>query len=156
MRGVILLALVLAGCGSGQADRGLRNPDTAAQVANQAFASGHSAAPVHDLPAQLTPAPGVPGDPNAGRTLFVARGCEGCHTLSGVPEATGVAGPRLDNVAVRGTIAGDQIPGTPENLARWIFDPASLKPSTTMPRPGVTPEEARDLAAFLYSLPQNP
>src|SRR5207244_6430575 len=51
------------------------------------------------LPA-LTPAANVPGDPQEGRRLFLASGCGGCHTLDGLPGATGVAGPNLTNVAL--------------------------------------------------------
>jgi cytochrome c1 len=104
---------------------------------------------------ELTPAAGVPGDPANGRALFVARGCGGCHTLGAVSGADGVAGPRLDNTVIRPTIAGDTIPASPANLAQWIYDPASLKPDTAMPKPGVSQDEARDIAAFLYSLPES-
>ncbi len=104
----------------------------------------------------LTPAPNVPGDPNHGRELFLARGCGGCHTLYGVEGATGVAGPNLTNVTLRPTIAGNTIPNTPENLARWIMDPPSLKPGTAMPSLGLSQQEAQDVAAFLSSLPYNP
>ena len=41
-------------------------------------------------------------------------------------------------------------------MARWILDPPALKPGTPMPTRDVTADEARDLAAFLYSLPSNP
>ena len=34
--------------------------------------------------------------------------------------------------------------------------PAALKPDTTMPKLGLSPEEARDLVAYLYSQPFNP
>lgn len=91
-----------------------------------------------------------------GRQLFAERGCEGCHTLSVLPGATGVIGPDLDNVALRPTIAGESIPNSPENLARWIEDPPALKPGTPMPKLGISAGEARDLAAYLYSLPYNP
>jgi len=107
------------------------------------------------LPA-LTPAPDVPGDPEEGRRLFLASGCGGCHTLDGLRGATGVAGPNLTNVALRPTLAGERLPNTPENLARWIRDPPALKPDTPMPKLGLTDAQARDLAAFLESQPYNP
>jgi cytochrome c len=59
-------------------------------------------------------------------------------------------------MVLRPTIAGDQIPNTPENLARWIVNPPALKPGSPMPVLGITDPEARDLAAFLYSVPYNP
>jgi cytochrome c2 len=106
-------------------------------------------------PRVLTPAPNVSGDPNVGRRLLVSKGCTGCHTIGGVPGATGVAGPNLTNVALRPTIAGESIPNSPEMLVRWLLDPPAVKPGTSMPRLGLTEQEARDLVAFLESQPHN-
>jgi cytochrome c1 len=106
-------------------------------------------------PAILTPAPRVPGDPARGRVLMTSKGCAGCHTAAGVGAARGVAGPVLTNVVLRPTIAGE-IPTSPENLVRWLLDPPAIKPGTAMPRLGLTEEEARDLAASMYSQPYNP
>jgi cytochrome c len=106
--------------------------------------------------AVLTPAPNVPGNPEVGRTLFAAKGCTGCHSLTGYPGASGVEGPTLTNIALRPTLAGESIQNTPDNLTRWIQDPPSLKPGTRMPALGLTQQDARDLAAFLYSQPYNP
>ena len=105
--------------------------------------------------APLTPAPNVAGDPENGRKLVMAKGCAGCHTVAGVPGAAGVAGPVLNNVVLRPTLAG-QVPSSPDNMVRWLLDPPAMKPDTTMPRLGLTEGEARDLAAFLYSQPYNP
>jgi cytochrome c1 len=85
--------------------------------------------------------------------VFVRAGCGGCHTLSGVPGASGVAGPNLTNVALRPTLAGDAIPNTPDYLARWLLDPAAVKPGATMPRVGLDRTEADDVAAFLFADP---
>src|SRR5437879_9616595 len=104
----------------------------------------------------LTPAPGVPGNAENGRALVVARGCGGCHTVPGIPGASGVIGPPLNNVALRPTLAGESIPNSPDNMTRWIMDPPSLKPGTAMPRLGLTQQEAQDVTAFLYSQPRNP
>jgi cytochrome c len=154
----LTLLVALAGCGPGVADssglRGANNLPPQLGAETYARYAPTPSAP-SELPAVMTPAANIPGDPNAGRTLFAERGCGGCHTIGGLPGANGVAGPRLDNTAVRPTIAGDQIANTPDNMARWIVDPPSLKPSTTMPRVGVSEQEARDLAAFLYSLPES-
>jgi cytochrome c len=108
------------------------------------------------IAANLQPAPGVPGDPNNGMLLFTARGCVACHTVLRAPNATGAIGPNLTNMVLRPTIAGDQIQNTPDNLARWIVNPPAMKPGTQMPVLGVNDQDARDLAAFLYSLPYNP
>ncbi|HEY3118154.1 MAG TPA: cytochrome c, partial [Chloroflexota bacterium] len=110
----------------------------------------------------LTPAPQVTGDPNRGRQLFVdARivtpaGCASCHTIRGVPGATGIVGPNLTNITLRPTLAGDTIPNNSTNLVRWIMDPPSLKQNALMPNLGVSQQDAQDLAAFLASQPYNP
>ena len=110
----------------------------------------------------LTPAPNVAGDPERGRTLFLdasiiqPAGCGTCHTIRGVPGATGIVGPNLTNVGLRPTLAGDTLSNTPENMVRWILDPPATKPGALMPKLGVTDAQARDLAAFLFSQPYNP
>jgi cytochrome c2 len=106
-------------------------------------------------PRILTPAPDVGGDPNVGRRLVAAKGCGGCHTIGGVPGATGVAGPNLTNISLRPTIAGETIPNSPDMLVRWLLDPPAVKPGTSMPKLGLTESEARDLVAFLESQPHN-
>ena len=108
------------------------------------------------LLAVLTPAPRVAGDPNAGRQLFAANGCAACHTLRGVPQANGIAGPNLSNITLRPTLAAGAVPNTPENLANWIKNAPSMKPGTAMPPfESLTDPQTRDLAAFLYSGPYN-
>lgn len=83
-------------------------------------------------------------------------GCGTCHTVRGVPGATGVAGPNLTNIAVKPTLAGDTIQNSPDNMTRWIMNPPALKAGTLMPQiPGLTEQQARDLTAFLYSQPHN-
>lgn len=107
-------------------------------------------------PLELTPAPNVAGDPLAGRRLFADKGCGACHTLRGVPGASGVVGPNLTNVALRPTLAGEAMENSPATMARWILDPPVLKPGTGMPKMGLTDQEAEAVTAFLYSQPYNP
>lgn len=90
------------------------------------------------------------GNPDRGEILFTSYGCGGCHALKYVPKATGSVGPPLDGVAVRAIIGG-KLDNTPANLQRWIRDPQSVTPGTAMPRLGVTPRDARDITAFLYT-----
>jgi cytochrome c1 len=137
-------ALLTVACG------GVTPPGVPTATPSGASSFGQSA------PRILTPAPGVAGDPNVGRRLIQDRGCGGCHTVSGVPGATGVAGPNLTNIALRPTLAGDRIPNSPEMLQRWLLDPPSVKPGTTMPNLGLSEQDARDLVAFLESQPHNP
>jgi mono/diheme cytochrome c family protein len=97
--------------------------------------------------------PTVPAaDPGRGPDLFRAHGCVGCHTIPGVPEATGKVGPRLDRVKEQSYIAG-VLPNRPQYLVEWIRRPKEIDPHTAMPNLGVGPEDARDMAAYLYTLP---
>ena len=50
-----------------------------------------------------------------------------------------------------GLIAG-QLPNRAGVLAAFLLDPASLVPDTGMPNVGMTPEEARQIATYLYTL----
>lgn len=93
----------------------------------------------------------VGGDPAAGREAFIARGCGACHTAPGVRGARGTVGPPLQRFPQRGYIAG-QLPNEPEALIRWLADPPAIIPGTAMPDTGLTAQEQRDVAAFLYSL----
>ncbi len=108
------------------------------------------------LAASLTPAPNVQGDPLSGARAFTSAGCAGCHTLRGLPGATGLAGPNLTNVALRPTLANGAIETSPDAMTRWIMDPPAIKPGTPMPKLGLSEQQARDLTALLYSLPSSP
>jgi cytochrome c2 len=90
------------------------------------------------------------GNVDRGRTLFVNKGCGGCHSLSGVPQAEGLVGPPLDGVAVRAVIAG-KLANSPANLERWISAPQSVVPGNAMPDVPMTAQESSDIAAFLYT-----
>lgn len=81
-------------------------------------------------------------------TLFLY-GCAQQHS-SGVPAADGTVGPPLTNVATRSYLAG--VFPTPENLIHWIRHPQQIDAGTAMPDLGVSVEQARHIAAYLYTL----
>ena len=54
-------------------------------------------------------------------------------------------------IADRGDIA-QTVVNTPENLVRWIRKPTDIRPRTRMPIMGVSEQEAKDIAAYLYTL----
>ncbi|CAN7341572.1 c-type cytochrome [Pseudoduganella sp. LjRoot289] len=94
----------------------------------------------------------VPGGrAELGRVLLARYQCAECHRIPGVAGAQGNRGPALDVIGRASYIAG-HIPNYPEAMQRWIADPPSLKPGTTMPYMGVPPGDARDMAAYLYTL----
>lgn len=97
-----------------------------------------------------TEAVSVPGaHPDSAPTEMKAFGCGACHTIPGVDGANGRVGPSLADVGERWSIAG-RVPNTPQNLVRWITSPQELDPGTLMPDLGVAPQQARDIAAYLY------
>ena len=91
------------------------------------------------------------GDARRGEQAIERYGCGACHAIPGVPGARGAVGPPLANLADR-SIIGGRLSNTPDNLSRWIQDPQSVDPGNAMPNLGVTTGEARDIAAYLYSL----
>jgi cytochrome c len=91
------------------------------------------------------------GDPIAGREALARRPCGGCHQIPGVRGASGKVGPALSGFAGRAYVDGRLI-NSPENLEAWIVDPHAIDPQNAMPPTGVGPAEARDMAAYLYTL----
>jgi nitric oxide reductase subunit C len=66
--------------------------------------------------------------------------CVACHAVGG---AGGAVGPALDGVALR---------KTPEELDRWLADPASVKPGTAMPMLPMDDATRAELVTWLSSL----
>jgi cytochrome c len=91
------------------------------------------------------------GNPDRGKSQIVAYGCGTCHSIPGVPGARGLVGPPLTKFAHRQFIAG-QVPNTGDFLVRWISVPQAIEPGTAMPNLGVSEAQARDIAAYLYTL----
>jgi cytochrome c2 len=93
------------------------------------------------------------GDPARGRTLVAAGdyGCTACHTIPGIHAPAGIVGPPLVGMAQRAFIAG-QLPNKPDVLVAFLQNPSSLVPETGMPDVRLGLQEARDVAAYLYTL----
>jgi cytochrome c len=91
------------------------------------------------------------GDPETGRVKIRNYGCQACHTIPGVTGADAWVGPPLMHWSRRVFIAGE-LPNTPENLSRWLQHPPQIEPKTAMPDMGVTEQDSRDIAAYLYTL----
>ena len=99
--------------------------------------------------ADYVPVPG--GSAERGAAVIQEVGCGTCHTIPGIRSARGMVGPPLTSWARRSFIAGN-LPNEPEGLMRWIMDAPSVEPGTAMPDLDVTPAQARDVAAYLYTL----
>jgi cytochrome c1 len=91
------------------------------------------------------------GDSKHGRALAKMKGCVGCHQIPGVDGANGSVGPSLVSFSHRVYIGG-VLSNTPDHLHQWLLDPPSIDPKTAMPNVGLNDQEARDVAAFLYTL----
>jgi|SRR5947209_6137050 len=91
------------------------------------------------------------GEADRGRDLIRHYGCHTCHTIPGIAGADGNVGPPLTLIAHRSFIAGE-LPNNPGNLVQWIRHPRSIEPKTAMPEMGVTDQDAKDIAAYLYTL----
>jgi cytochrome c len=86
-----------------------------------------------------------------GKNAIEHYGCPTCHTIPGIRGANGLVGPSLDRIASRTYIAG-VLQNTHTNMLKWIQDPPSIDNKTAMPKLQVSDTEARDIAAYLYTL----
>lgn len=97
-------------------------------------------------PAQAATAPRIPGDPKAGKELFVSKGCVACHKVAG---AGGEIGPDLSNVGGKS--------GPAEIMDDIINPQAKLTPGYAPVMPPdyaqkLTVKEVNDLVAYLAEL----
>ncbi len=85
-----------------------------------------------------------------GKELLTARGCVGCHQVSGA----GLPSPPKNDPVVRTLgLAPDlrfaRERAEPAAIARWLLDPTKVKRDAAMPNLGLSVADAHDLAAFL-------
>ena len=90
------------------------------------------------------------GDVTAGRRATANYLCATCHHIPGIVGGDPV-GPPLDGIGSRKFIGG-VILNTPENMVRWIQNPQQFDPLSAMPNMNISEEDARDIAAYLYTL----
>ncbi len=91
------------------------------------------------------------GDPERGRLLTQQYQCAACHFIPEVQGTNGDAGPSLKYMGRLSYIAGS-IPNQPDNMVRFLQNPPAVKPGTLMPALGISEQEARHMAAFMYTL----
>ena len=88
------------------------------------------------------------GNAERGRKAIQKYGCVACHTIDGLsPES--LVGPPLTKIASRTYLAGN-LENNATNMVRFIQHPRQVHNDTAMPELGVTDEDARDIAAYLY------
>lgn len=90
-------------------------------------------------------------DPAEGLRLIERHGCAACHAIPGVRWPQGRTGGALAGIGARPMIAG-RLPNQPQVMATFVRDAPSLAPDTGMPSMPLTETEARDVAAYLYTL----
>ena len=90
------------------------------------------------------------GDATHAPAIFRRYGCAGCHTIPGIPGADGQTGPPLTGLSQRVYIGG-VLENRSANLVAWIVSPQSFSPESAMPSTGISQQEAKDLAAYLYA-----
>lgn len=91
-------------------------------------------------PTAATPAPAEEELASQGAVLYEGKGCVACHGPQG--EGTDTAPPLI----------GVGTKYDEEYLGRWLKEPASIKPDTTMPNLGLTDDEVEALVAHLQTL----
>jgi cytochrome c2 len=91
------------------------------------------------------------GHVDAGKAAMARYNCGACHRIPGIAGAMGTTGPALNGIAVRAEIAGVLV-NDPGNMVRWLRQPQQVVPGNGMPNQGVTEQEARDMAAYLYTV----
>jgi mono/diheme cytochrome c family protein len=93
----------------------------------------------------------IQGDQAKGRVVVMRVGCGACHEIPGIQGADGIVGPSLDAFARRGLIGG-VVANRLRQLVRWVREAPALALDTGMPAMPITENEARDIAAYLYTL----
>jgi cytochrome c2 len=91
------------------------------------------------------------GDPDRGERVILSYGCGACHVIPGVRGARGQVAAPLTSFASRTFIDG-RLPNAPETLVDWLLNPRGADPATAMPALGLSEQDARDAAAYLYTL----
>ena len=91
------------------------------------------------------------GDPQLGRRQLAMHSCISCHTIPGVPKGDGTSAPSLAHWSKHESFV-NTYDNTSENLIRWLQNPSHMKPGTKMPNLNVSEKDARDMAAYLFSL----
>ncbi|HET7369680.1 MAG TPA: cytochrome c oxidase assembly protein [Gammaproteobacteria bacterium] len=155
MRCALIAPLVLvglSGCGGGggggeTAENGPANQITTIHLEDQQNGIGTGGMAQSAEPWQTIPG----ADPQRGAALILHYGCGSCHMIPGIANASGLVGPPLIHWSQRMIIAGF-MRNQPENLIPWIMNPQTILPGVDMPNMNISRQEARDIAAYLYTI----
>ena len=117
------------------------------------YQAGVAVAATAAAPAASTASDAARGaaDIERGKIALQQYACVTCHVIPGVVAANNPVGPSLAAIGSRKYLAG-VLPNTPDNMVRWLRAPQQVAPNSAMPDLGVSPADARDMAAFLETL----
>lgn len=104
---------------------------------------------VADQSAEVTWEP--EGAVQRGRVAIQQYACPTCHIIPGIRGPDAQVGPPLDGIAEQVYLAGVLL-NNPTHMIEWLRNPQKVKPLSAMPDLGVTQRDARDIAAYLYTL----
>jgi cytochrome c oxidase subunit 2 len=90
------------------------------------------------------------GDPVTGQTLFTAKGCASCHSITGI--SNGQVGPNLTHLMQRHVFAGSIFDMNDLNLRKWLRNPPAEKPGSIMPNLNLSEDDITNLIAYLDTL----
>lgn len=91
------------------------------------------------------------GDVARGKVAIRQYGCQTCHVIPGVTGADALVGPPLNGIGSRHYLGG-VVSNSPDGMIAWLQNPREFEPLTAMPVLGVTDQDARDIAAYLFTL----
>lgn len=91
------------------------------------------------------------GSAQLGAITITRQACGSCHVIPGIEGADGRVGPPLAHFASQQTIAG-KLPNSPANLKRFLKAPRVVVTNGAMPDLGLSDDQVRDIAAYLYAL----
>lgn len=91
------------------------------------------------------------GNISRGEDLVRQNGCMACHSIPNMGSVQDGYGPDLDGFAHRRLIGGSA-ENTPDVLIQFLMSPQTVVPGTGMPTLGLTEDESRDIASWLYTL----
>jgi cytochrome c oxidase subunit 2 len=88
-----------------------------------------------------------------GEQVYLNAGCTQCHIINGVWDIQGDRiAPNLSHVASRHVLGGASFGNNPEDLSKWLANPAEIKPGTFMPNLELTEDEIIALIEYLGTL----
>ena len=102
------------------------------------------------------------GDLGKGRQLLETKGCGSCHVMTGVAALPPSNPPAMDarefdhahKLAPDLRFARERL--SPRKMVAWLTDPKAVKPDSAMPKVALTPEEVKNVVAYLTQVEVTP